>query len=498
VTDAWSSIELDGFERIETAAGTSLLRVAARLPSDESLAEDPTLVIDDGERLHRLPALPSQPAPAGELAVSYSVADALLRSARGFSLEFADLAPLPLPEPAVTSGALGAPRQAIDELARQLQELRADAEQRLAQATAAQAQALARLAELEVEREAGQAIGAELHARLAEAAGPAEQLAAVTAQRDRLTAQLAGSSEAQTRLDGRMARLVSELSIAAAARIDAEEAVTQLQAEIAEARADRRDAELKAEEDRSRALSFADRASALEVELAAARDAGAVETGRATRTQSELESTRAQVAVLESEQARLEHRVTGLAEELAGARAARIETETATIELQSELMQARTELEQVRHLGEQQRARADGLAMRIPDLERGRDQTSERLGEAQAALAVAEQQRAALAVELEQAQRLARDLEARAQSADHRVAEIEAHLGRSSIRLATLVTERHEAERERRQLATELEDARQALQLALAGAHGSPPPDVSAHALTPDPAATDPPPDQGT
>ena len=410
MTDDRSSIQLGEFERIQTAAGTSLLRIVARSYEREAFTGPATLVIDDGDRLHRLAALPSQPAAAGEVAVSYSVSTTLLASARAFSLELGDNQQLPLPQPTVVGEHLEAPHHAIDELARQLQELRADAEERFAQATAAQAQAIARVAELEVELDAAHTIGAELHATLAAFIGSATQLADVTAERDDLKGQLGQSTEALARVDARLDRLIAELSIAAAARIDAEEAVAQLQGEVTATRSDRRVAERGAEEERSRALESSNRASALEAELAAAREVTATETERVAVSQAELESVRGQVAALEGERAALTRRLADLTEQLTQAIAARIEAETAVRDLRSEFVDARSELE------------------------------------------------------------------VQGETADRRVAEIEAQLGRSSVRLARLMNERHEAERERRELATELDDAREALQRALAGAQGSPTP----------------------
>ena len=474
MTDAWSSIELDAFERIHTATGIALLRVLARLHEQEALNGPATLVIDDGERLHRLAPLPTQHDVPGELALSYSVSTFLLDSARAFSLELGDTDHLPLPEPTVGGYELQlqAPQQAIDELAHQLQVLRSDSEERLAQATTAQAQALARVAELDVEREAAQAIEAQLHARLAESTASAAQLAEVSAEREELRGELAQSIEALARLDGRLDRLVAELGVAAAARIDAERAVAQLQAEIATTREDRRQAEREAEQERVRALESAGRSSALETELAAAREATASEIERGALAQAQLESVRSQVDGLEREQADLTRRLDDLTERLAQAMAARLEAETAARELQSEFVQARSELEQARRLREQHQARADELQSRIPSLERGRQEASEQLTTTQAALASVEKERSTVAADLELARQQARELELQANTANRRVAEIEAQLGRSSVRLATLMSERHEAERQRRELATELEDARHALERSLTGAHG--------------------------
>ncbi|MGA2928031.1 MAG: hypothetical protein ABSG43_18960 [Solirubrobacteraceae bacterium] len=496
MTDAWSSIELDGFERIEAAAGMSLLRVSARALTGGALSATATLAIDDGETLHRFAPFAVPSAAAGK-PLSYSVPSALVDASRAFSLEFDDGSLLSLPAPTVISDGPEAPHQAIDELARELQELRTGAELRLAHATAGQGQTLARLAELELELQAGQAIEAELHARLAQSTGTAEQVEALTAERNQLKGELGQSLETLTKLEGRLAKMVTELSIAATARIDAEQAVAQLQAEVVRAQQDRRDAEDRAEQEQVRARALEERATALAAETASAREAGAAEIERIGLAKAELEQTQRQLIGLEDERAQLERRIKEVKDQLAQAAAGRIEAELSGSELQSEVKLARTAVDEARERAAEQGARADELASRIPGLERQQSDTSERLVAAETALADAQARGATLATELEQARHRAQELEEEAEDASRRVAEIEAHLGRSSVRLATLVSERHEAERQRRQLATELADARHALEFALAGAHPAPAPDrlaetaakppLDAHAMRPAP-----------
>lgn len=92
-----SPIELDEFELIQGAPGTALLRVTARVPA--WVPREPTLLIRDGTRVHRLRPLPSPPEPEGWLRAAYSLRTAVLERDPSFSLELSQGSILELPDP---------------------------------------------------------------------------------------------------------------------------------------------------------------------------------------------------------------------------------------------------------------------------------------------------------------------------------------------------------------------------------------------------------------
>jgi len=99
VIDSSSSIELEEFDQIEAAPGTALLRIAARTSSPSAAGAPSTLVVDDGQRLHRVSPLPAPQDPSGLLRAAYPVALGLLQGRPRFSLEFPDGSSIELPSP---------------------------------------------------------------------------------------------------------------------------------------------------------------------------------------------------------------------------------------------------------------------------------------------------------------------------------------------------------------------------------------------------------------
>src|SRR5689334_3280707 len=94
-----TAIELTEFEQVEAAPGTALLRIAARAAGGISPAERPTLVVNDGQEVHRLAALPAPPNPNGLLRAAFSAPAALLGAQSSFSLELSNRAVVDLPAP---------------------------------------------------------------------------------------------------------------------------------------------------------------------------------------------------------------------------------------------------------------------------------------------------------------------------------------------------------------------------------------------------------------
>jgi hypothetical protein len=85
-----TAIELTEFEQVEAAPGTALLRVAARPTNEIRSDQRPTLVADDGRRVHRLAPLPALPDPSGLLRAAFSVPASLLGVQSSFSLELSN------------------------------------------------------------------------------------------------------------------------------------------------------------------------------------------------------------------------------------------------------------------------------------------------------------------------------------------------------------------------------------------------------------------------
>lgn len=91
------SIELEEFELVQAAPGTALLRVTAIAPPPTP--REPTLLVNDGDHVHRVRPLPSPPDPEGWLRVAYSLRAEVLDRAPTFTLELWPGAFLELPEP---------------------------------------------------------------------------------------------------------------------------------------------------------------------------------------------------------------------------------------------------------------------------------------------------------------------------------------------------------------------------------------------------------------
>jgi hypothetical protein len=186
-----TAIELVEFELVEAAPGTALLRVAARPAGGIRTDERPTLVVDDGQRVHRLDPLPSPPDPDGLLRVAFSAPASLLGTQTSFSLELSKKAVVQLPAPTRRT-----PRRGVDSLAardtetrQRLQELEqrleasiaSSAELRSALETAVEeaARHRTRANELEAERDEARNVAASLAADMDEAETRAEALAEV-------------------------------------------------------------------------------------------------------------------------------------------------------------------------------------------------------------------------------------------------------------------------------------------------------------------------------
>ncbi|MBV9309882.1 MAG: hypothetical protein JOZ73_03580 [Solirubrobacterales bacterium] len=97
MSDRPSPIDLEEFELIPAAPGTALLRVTARVPAWAS--REPTLLIRDEARVHRLRPLPSPREPEGWLRAAYSVRTGVFERNPSFALELSQGAVLELPEP---------------------------------------------------------------------------------------------------------------------------------------------------------------------------------------------------------------------------------------------------------------------------------------------------------------------------------------------------------------------------------------------------------------
>lgn len=94
-----AAIELTEFERVDAAPGTALLRLAARPTQGISVAEPPMLVVNDGQRVHRLSALPAARDPSGLWRAAFSAPATLLGPHSSYSLELSDGSVLDLPAP---------------------------------------------------------------------------------------------------------------------------------------------------------------------------------------------------------------------------------------------------------------------------------------------------------------------------------------------------------------------------------------------------------------
>ncbi len=97
MSDSPAQIELEEFEVIPAAPGTALLRITARVPA--WAPREPTLLIRDDVRVHRVRPLPLPREPEGWLRAAYSVRTAVLERNPSFALELSQGAVFELPEP---------------------------------------------------------------------------------------------------------------------------------------------------------------------------------------------------------------------------------------------------------------------------------------------------------------------------------------------------------------------------------------------------------------
>ena len=185
-----TAIELIEFERVDAAPGTALLRVAARRTSETSPDERPTLVVDDGQRVHRLAPVPAPADPVGLLRAAFSAPAALLGSHAFYSLEFSNRAVVALPAPARRKARGDEPahaeaaeqRQRLEETERHLTAAiarTAELNAAIDAANAALAEAIERATAMEAERNEARNLAASLTAEVDEAEARVEGLAEV-------------------------------------------------------------------------------------------------------------------------------------------------------------------------------------------------------------------------------------------------------------------------------------------------------------------------------
>lgn len=366
--NARSTIDLTQFEQIEAGSGTVLLRLAAAASAELSPTQRPILLVDDGERTHRLAALPAPPDPGGVFRAAYPAPVSLVGPETTFSLELPGGAAVALPTPSARRREVG------DELAEE-RRLRQEAEQR--------AEARAQADALQTELTAVQ------HQTQAEAEQHADELRTLREQAatermeevDRLRAELAAQAERAAAI---AADLQAGVEIARAEatqhRDDAQHVRSQLeQAQAAATGAERRAAERAAELERLRDQADSAREVTAEAEQTASERAAEV-----ARLRSELERHTDAAAARASElQAQVEiatadaestatHRITALEAVIDSSIAEADEQRQRAEELQAEIERAQGEtsdaavdlqalIETAHAEARQHRARADQL-----------------------------------------------------------------------------------------------------------------------------------------
>ena len=381
MTDAWHSLKLKRFERVEAAPTVALLRITGKGPRRSStIGERPRLAADDGDAVRRFVPIPAPPdTDRGLLRAAYSVPSPIITGQTVFSLEFPDGAVIPLPPPTAGDGRIpGAlvdapsrparaddpdpdpPRlgdeERRDELLPKLAELSgalADSERSLADAEAARAtaegqtesaraevqQLTARIAQLE----SGAASAGEAHSSLQSQIDGAEQRARAAEERLEATAlELLAARETADGVEA-LRRRNAELEETAERHqevvrgleldlIAARESVSPMQMEIETLRTTRalKERELHDALDSVRKMTLErDELS----RQAAAFDAVAIKAReRATQAESAAQNSKSVLDELETWRGELERRLASMSAELGAARA-RIREDERHIEL---------------------------------------------------------------------------------------------------------------------------------------------------------------------
>jgi chromosome segregation ATPase len=119
VSDPWASVKIRQFEHFVAGPSMTLLRIDGKAPRRRSTdGPRPTLLADDGWKVHRFSALPSPPDARGILRAAYSVPAATITPDTVFSLECDDGAIIPLPPPTTAARGLAPPSKPAPDAAR--------------------------------------------------------------------------------------------------------------------------------------------------------------------------------------------------------------------------------------------------------------------------------------------------------------------------------------------------------------------------------------------
>ncbi|MGA9858145.1 MAG: hypothetical protein WBQ18_09810 [Solirubrobacteraceae bacterium] len=294
MTDAWHSLKLKRFERVDAVPSVALLRITGKGPRrSPAIGDRPTLAADDGESARRFAPIPAPPdEDRALLRAAYSVPDAAITPNTVFSLEFADGAVIPLPAPApgearvpVTRPEAGEPEPrpggtetkvpaAVDA------ERRADLLSKLAQLSGALADAERSIGEHSTARIAAEADAEAARTEIRHLNQRLEQLASEAAESgellDNLQARLADAEHRARTADERVAAAIEESE--QRARTADERVAAAIEESEQRVRTALQDADARAAEGQGaiagRAEEAIERAEAAALELLAARELG--------------------------------------------------------------------------------------------------------------------------------------------------------------------------------------------------------------------------------
>jgi DNA repair exonuclease SbcCD ATPase subunit len=221
------SFELQAFEHLIATPGTALLRVLSVGPDGGDPDHRPTLLVDDGQTVHRFAALPAPADPPGTLRAAYSVPVGLLGPQSTYALELSGGTELDLPTPTPGSRRAASPEHErlaarVDELEARLEREARDAAVKLSATEAAAADADQRAASSAADA------AAVAEAFAAEAAASQARTEALERQISELEESVEHERDARAEA---LQDLVGELAVAQAARADAEAAFARLRAE---------------------------------------------------------------------------------------------------------------------------------------------------------------------------------------------------------------------------------------------------------------------------
>jgi chromosome segregation ATPase len=233
------SIQLQEFAHVIAVPGAALLRVLALRPRRRGSHQRPTLLIDDGQTVHRFAPLPAPADPRGTIRADYAVPVGLLGPRSSYRLELSDAAVVDLPTPAESGPTPSAGQKASEAGWRpvELEGLAGGSEHATAEIQAESERLAARVDELEtrLQREAQEA-ARKLSAAAAEVADADQRALSSAADGAAVAEAFAAEAAATQARTETLERRVGDLEESVDQHVQRIDALDQELADVTEAR----------------------------------------------------------------------------------------------------------------------------------------------------------------------------------------------------------------------------------------------------------------------